>query len=184
MRVTTIDDHGRLQGLCTSARVHEFLETCSCRKSEFQSLVESIKDLMISNSLYFLIPWCVRGDIEFLALNRSVNLAIRLWLMINTQELKCKGFRHETDSVQWDDDRMVREFLQSPFPSAKWKVTAQSSRSGPHFTAAFMQDVCGLRIEWTASLHDHLRLEKKAKPLRVFPFKCHLQAFDRPPSQQ
>ncbi|KAI4218331.1 MAG: hypothetical protein L6R36_009013, partial [Xanthoria steineri] len=144
-------------------------------KSELQSLVELIKDLRIPDSLYFLIPWCLRGDIELLALNRSVNVAIRLWLMVNTQELKCEGFRHETDSVQRDDDRMVREFLQSPFPSAKWQLTAQSSSLEPHFIAAFMRDVCGLRMEWTASLDDRLRLDKKAKS-RVFPFRCYLQA--------
>ena len=145
-------------------------------EKRLQSLFELIKDLMIPDNLYYLIPWCVRGDIEFLALNRSVNLAIRLWLMVNTQELECEGFLHGTDSVQRDDDRMVREFPQSPFPSAKWQVTAQSSSLELHFTAACMRDVCGLRIEWTASLHDHLRLEKKAKSLRVFPFRCYLQA--------
>lgn len=111
-----------------------------------------------------------------LALNRSTNLAIRLWLMVNTQEPKFEGLRHEADPVQWDDESTLRGFLQSLFPSAKWQVTAQSSRLGPHFTAAFMQDVCGLTIEWTTSLHDHLRLDRRRKALRIFPYKCHLQA--------
>ena len=110
------------------------------------------------------------------ALNRSINLSIRLWLMVNTQEPKFEGLRHEANSVQWDDCSNLREFLQSLFPPAKWQVTAQSSRLGPHFTAAFMQDVCGLNIEWTTSLHDHLRLDRRRKALKIFPYKCHLQA--------
>ena len=111
-----------------------------------------------------------------LALNRSINLAIRLWLMVNTQEPKFEGLRHEANSVQWNDCTSLREFLQSLFPPAKWHVTAQSSRLGSHFTAAFMQDVCGLTIEWTTSLHDHLYLDRRRKALRIFPYKCHLQA--------
>ena len=111
-----------------------------------------------------------------LGLNRSIDLAIRLWLMINTQEPEFGGLRHEATSVQWDDESTLLAFLHSLFPHSRWQITAQSSRLGPHFTAAFMQRVCGLTIEWTTSLHDHLRLDRLRKALKVFPFKCHLQA--------
>lgn len=111
-----------------------------------------------------------------LGLNRSINLAIRLWLMINTQEPEFGGLRHEATSIQWDDSSTLLAFLQSLFPRSRWRITAQSSRLGPHFTAAFMQRVCGLSIEWTTSLHDHLRLDRLRKALKVFPYKCHLQA--------
>ncbi|KAL8702650.1 MAG: hypothetical protein Q9201_004175 [Fulgogasparrea decipioides] len=109
-------------------------------------------------------------------LNRSINLAIRLWLMVNIQEPEFGGLRHQTTSVQWDDESTLLAFVQSLFPPSQWPVTAQSSRLGPHFTAAFMQDVCGLSIEWTTSLHDHLRLDRLRKALKIFPYKCHLQA--------
>ncbi|KAL8715347.1 MAG: hypothetical protein Q9225_006386 [Loekoesia sp. 1 TL-2023] len=109
-------------------------------------------------------------------LNRSIDLAIRLWLMINTQEPEFGGLRHEAISVQWDDESTLLAFLHSLFPRSRWQITAQSSRLEPHFTAAFMRDVCGLSIEWTTSLHDHLRLDRLRKALKVFPYKCHLQA--------
>ena len=109
-------------------------------------------------------------------LNRSINLAIRLWLMINTQEPEFGGIRHEATCVQWDDETTLRTFVQNLFPKSRWKITAQSSRLGPHFTVAFMQRVCGLKIEWTTSLHDHLRLDRRRKALKIFPYKCHLQA--------
>ena len=111
-----------------------------------------------------------------LSLNRSINLAIRLWLMINTQDREFSGLRHEATPAQWDDESTLSTFLQSLFPQSRWQISAQSNRLGPHFTAAFMKDVCGLTIEWTTSLHDHLRLDRSRKALKVFPYKCHLQA--------
>ena len=110
------------------------------------------------------------------SLNHSMNLAIRLWLMVNTQEPEFGGLRHEATSVQWNDESTLLAFLQSLFPHSRWQITAQSSRLGPHFTAAFMQRVCGLSVEWTSSLHDHLRLDRLRKTLKIFPYKCHLQA--------
>lgn len=111
-----------------------------------------------------------------LELNRSINLVIRLWLMVNMQESQFEGLRHGVTCIQWDDDSTLLAFLQSLFPHSRWKITAQSSRLGPYFTATFMQRVCGLSIEWTTSLHDHLRLDRLRKALKIFPYKCHLQA--------
>lgn len=116
------------------------------------------------------------GTTNDLAINRSLNLALRLWLMINVQEPAFAGLRHGATSVEWDDERPLLVFVESLFPPSRWSPTAQSSRFAPHFTAAFMQRVCGLNIEWTTSLHDHLRLDSVRKALKVFPYKCHLQA--------
>lgn len=111
-----------------------------------------------------------------LGLDRSINLAIRLWLMINTQEPEFGGIRHGATCVQWDDETTLRAFFQRLFPKTRWQITSRSSRLGPHFTAAFMERVCGLKIEWTTSLQDHLWLDRPRKALKIFPFKCHLQA--------
>lgn len=111
-------------------------------------------------------------------LNRSIDLTVRLWLMINMQESEFGGNRHEATCVQWDDEVTLRTFFHNLFPKSRWEMTARSSRLGPHFTAAFMTDVCGLKIEWTTSLHDHLRLDRrrnKRPTLNIFPYKCYLQ---------
>ncbi|KAL8834534.1 MAG: hypothetical protein Q9170_003716, partial [Blastenia crenularia] len=73
-------------------------------------------------------------------LNHSINLAIRLWLMINIQEPEFQGLRHEATSIRWDDESTLLAFIESLFPYSRWQMTAQSSRLGPNFTAAFMQD--------------------------------------------
>ena len=110
------------------------------------------------------------------ALNRSINLAIRLWLMINTQEPEFRSLRKGATSVQWDDAIELSAFLRSLFPNSRWDITPQSNRLEPQFTAVFMQRICGLKIEWTPSLHDHLRLDRQRKAVKIFPYKGHLQA--------
>ena len=110
------------------------------------------------------------------ALNRSINLAIRLWLMINAQEPEFRSLRKGATSIQWDDQSTLSAFLRSLFPNSRWDITPQSNRLGPQFTAVFMQRICGLKIEWTPSLHDHLRLDRQRKALKIFPYKGHLQA--------
>lgn len=109
-------------------------------------------------------------------LNRSINLAIRLWLMINTQEPEFRGLRKGATVIQWDDERSLSVFFQSLFPSSRWNITPQSNRLEPQFTAVFMQRICGLKIEWTPNLHDHLRLDRQRTALKIFPYKSHLQA--------
>jgi len=39
-----------------------------------------------------------------------------------------------------------------------------------------MVRICGLKVEWTTSLEDHLRLDRRRKAIRVFSYKCCLQA--------
>ena len=111
-----------------------------------------------------------------LKIDRSINLALRLWLMINVQDLRFESLRYGTDRVEWNDESTLQEFVQGLFPKSYWKITAQSSRLGPYFTAAFMHRVCGLKIEWTTSILDHLRLDRRRKALKVFPYRGHLQA--------
>jgi hypothetical protein len=59
-----------------------------------------------------------------LGLDRSINLAIRLWLMINTQEPKFGGIRHEVTCVEWDDETTLRTFFQKLFPKSCFQITA------------------------------------------------------------
>ena len=111
-----------------------------------------------------------------LSLDGSISLAIRLWLMINAQESEFAGIRLGVTCVRWDDDSTLERFVRDLFPSSHYPVAAQSSRLGPYFTAAFMQNVCGLTIEWTTGLHDHLVLDRRRRALKVFPYKGYLQA--------
>jgi hypothetical protein len=109
-------------------------------------------------------------------LDRSVDLAIRLWLMVNLQEPEYQSLRSQTPCIQWEEGTTLRVFSEKLFPHSRWKITAKESRLHPYFTAVNMVRICGLKVEWTTSLEDHLRLDRRRKALRVFPYKCCLQA--------
>lgn len=107
-------------------------------------------------------------------LDRSVDLALRLWLMLNFQESDYETLRHEATCVQWDEHSTLCRRIDNLFPRARWNVSSTASRLGSHFTAVFLTRVCGVRLEWTTSIHDHLRLDRDKRGkviLRVFPYK-------------
>ncbi len=112
-------------------------------------------------------------DANDLALNRSIDLSIRLWLMLNVRE---GLLTPQTPTIQWDDRSTLRDFVVRQFPRAKWQPTARESRLDPYFTAANMVRICGLKLDWTDSLEDHLRLDRRVKTLRVFRYKFCLSA--------
>jgi hypothetical protein len=111
------------------------------------------------------------------SLNRTMDIAIRRWLMINTREEKFKGLGSGGSCVTWNDGLTLEECIESLFPVATWTPTPREGRLSPYFTAANMVNICGLEIKWTTYLENHLYLNRKDKILWVFPFKCCLQAF-------
>ena len=115
-------------------------------------------------------------DAKDIALNRSIDLTIRLWLSINVREDAFRALSPQTPALGWDDVSTLQDFLLGLFPRAQWHLLARDGRLHPYFTVANMIKICGLRLEWTDSLEDHLRLDRRHKILRVFRHKCCLTA--------
>jgi hypothetical protein len=105
--------------------------------------------------------------------DRSIDITLRLWLQVNIRD-DDSGLGGP--KVRWDETTTLTEFITSLFPVADWELGAKERRLDPYFTGANMVGVCGLKIAWTNSLEDHLRLERREKVLWVFPYKCTLQA--------
>lgn len=147
--------------------------------------VKTLEDIACVVNVLQQHQHCIRPDIRHLLLrhlpqastaelDRSIDLALRLWLMLNFQESDYETLRHEASCVQWDERSTLCERIDKLFPKARWDVSSSTSRLGSHFTAVFLTRVCGLRLEWTTSIHDHLRLDrdKRGKAiLRIFPYK-------------
>lgn len=115
-------------------------------------------------------------DTTDIALNRSIDLTIRLWLSINVREKTFRALKPQTPALEWNDASTLRDFLWGLFPRAKWDLQAREGRLHPYFTVANMIKICGLRLDWTDSLEDHLRLDRRHKILRIFRYKCCLTA--------
>ena len=107
-------------------------------------------------------------------LNRCLDLAIRLLTMMNVREPAFALQTPGTPLLQWDDNTLFADFLAKHVESSVQKLVGRDRRLHPLFTVVNMASLCGLRVEWTQSLADHLRLDRRAKVLRVFPYKSSL----------
>jgi hypothetical protein len=109
------------------------------------------------------------------SLDELIDLTLRVWLMLNVRNPGLRLFAPQTPLVTWTDHLSFSNFLTRTFPTSRWQIEAKDSLLHPKFTAAFMVDVCRLRLEWTDSLADHLRLDRGRNILRVFTDKHFLQ---------
>jgi hypothetical protein len=111
-----------------------------------------------------------------LAIDRSVDLTIRLWLMMNAQDDHISLLSPQRPSIRWDNSLSLANFVDKQFPLSVTKLGVRESRLSPSFTVAKMVKLCGLQLEWTDSLEAHLRLDRRSKTLSIFPFKDFLIA--------
>jgi len=117
------------------------------------------------------------SDADDIALDRSIDLSLRLWMMINAREPRMRLQAPQTPVLNWAGDATFEEFIAKTFPKSRWQIGAKDSRLHPLFTAAFMVKICGLQLEWTDCLVDHLRLDRRQKVpvLRIYSDKSFLQ---------
>jgi hypothetical protein len=108
-------------------------------------------------------------------LERSIDLALRLWLLLNVRSLQFQSLRPLNSCIQWPPACTLNAFVRNLFPSSRWAVSAKESRLDVHFTAVAMVDICGIRIHWTPSLQDHLLLDRRHRILHIFPHKRVLE---------
>ena len=109
------------------------------------------------------------------SLNNSIDMAFRLWLMLNVRRFD-QTLSPDTVSLQWNDDDTLDQFVGQQFPEATEPMTSNAShRVDADFTAVTLREYRRIDVVWTTSLEDHLRLKydrkKKKARLRVFPFK-------------
>ncbi|KUI68104.1 hypothetical protein VM1G_03662 [Cytospora mali] len=102
------------------------------------------------------------------ALDRSVDLALRLWLMTNIRDNALGGDEPKKSSAQWDDTETLQDLIHRLFPTSDTKLTVREARLGPTFNAAYLFDICGLELDWTDNLQDHLLLDRQTRTLHIF----------------
>ncbi len=106
-----------------------------------------------------------------LALDRSIDFALRAWLTMNAREESFALHTPRIPMIQWDDTSTLADFVIRNFPLTK---TTSSYPLDHTFTAANINRLSGIDIEWTPCLPDHLRFDKRRRLLRVYPFKQNL----------
>lgn len=108
------------------------------------------------------------------SLDHLCDLAVRMWLMINVLDAEV-DLVDEAPRKLWLEVQSLDDLIKSLFPKSKVVLSLKESRLDPHFTATNLERICGLRLEWTRCLANHLRLDRRKKVLWVFPYKAFLQ---------
>jgi hypothetical protein len=117
----------------------------------------------------------MKNETDERALNWAIDTTLRLTFAINTRHSSLAYVGLKRQALQWPDEQKLQSFLSACFPSPKWPLEVRESRPDPHFTVPFMVSVCSLRLRWTDSLEDHLRLDRGTNELWLFPHKQFIQ---------
>ena len=120
-------------------------------------------------------------DIDMI--NDTIDLALRTAYLVNARHRDGTGAITRSPTLGWQLGQSLQTFLQEAFPRARWQPKGKENliRLNPCFTAAFMVDICQLKLEYTASLQEHLLLDQSGQQpvLRIFPYKACLNALLR-----
>lgn len=122
------------------------------------------------------------GDFEIEDL--AINLALRLWLMINFREAEQIGLGTGRPCIEWSDGYSLCALIESLFEKSTTELSPVQKRLHPNFKAANMVSICRLNIRWTASLEDHLRLDREHNTLWIFAFRYYLEMAQTSASQR
>lgn len=111
------------------------------------------------------------------ALQRSLELAVRLFLTINVNSSSMAmgaTFPYEIP-LEWPPDASLSSLIERQFskPNASLKLSVRSSLNHG-FTAAYLVNICGIELHWTDNLADHLRLDRQKQILIVYKHKIWL----------
>lgn len=107
-------------------------------------------------------------------LDATIDVCLRIWLMVNFRPANEAGVGGGRPCIEWRDDMPLKQLFRDLFPRSRTDLTLTQRRLKAQFTAACMVNVCGLKVRWTSSLEDHLRLDRQQKVLWVMPHRGYL----------
>ena len=116
-------------------------------------------------------------DANATTLNNHIDFTLRLMLMMNIRQQEARLQMPETPILRWNDSTSLEDFIAQHFPRSNWQITPRECCLDPWFTVANMVRICQLRIRWTDSLENHLRLDRRSRVLSIFPYKACLSAY-------
>ena len=109
------------------------------------------------------------------AIGISINLAVRVWLTLNTRERTGSLMVGSALILSWENDPLsLVDFARCQFPSTIPPLPAPESWLDSGLTAYNLDRNCQVIIEWTNCLADHLRFDPERRQLHVYPFKICL----------
>ena len=93
---------------------------------------------------------------SLLEVSRSIELAVRLWLMLNVRNLMPTDLYQLETSIPWPDEHSIKSVLEQQFTPRPSGISAMFPE---YLNASDMGKIAGFRIEWTNSLSSHLTIK-------------------------
>ncbi|KAF5537115.1 hypothetical protein FPHYL_12805 [Fusarium phyllophilum] len=147
-------------------------DTLSLGKVAAQILRHKQRDQAISYTC------TLSGNNDLNACQDALNLVTRLILMIEVGSLeKASGFMHQTGPRPlplWDED-YLDSLTGKLFPISS-QQTCRGMAMTPELSAWSLENVAGIKIEFTDNLADHLRLTNNNTQLYIFHHVAFLEA--------
>lgn len=111
------------------------------------------------------------------AIQRSLELSIRLWLTINIHSSTLEVGPNVLLElpITWERAMSLNDLIGSRWgqTSIRQKVKSRAQVEDM-FTAAYLVNVCGISLQWTNYLSDHLAIDSRRKVLTVYKHKVYL----------
>lgn len=154
-------------GACLALKDHEdILATVRMMRDNSEKSKEEINE-MVSALL---------DSSDSAAVDRSIDLCVRLWLMINVRDSKAQSLRPLDTCLKWSIKESLVVFVESIFEAGPARaLSPREARFDVDFTVAWMTNICGLRIHWTRSIHDHLLLDRRRRILSIFAYEHQVE---------
>ena len=109
------------------------------------------------------------------SIRKSIDLALRVWLMLNTKEPSGTHNISSMTPIRWDYDGLsLIDFVASRFPRTSFLIPLSESTVEDRFTAYNLNRLCRITVVWTTCLAEHLYLDFGSRTLKVFPYKICL----------
>jgi len=105
----------------------------------------------------------------------AIDLAIRLWLMLNVQRRQSWNVGIRT-STYWPEDWSLEQMIANLFP--RHHPYALEKPRWPHMlNARMLEHIGNFKIVWTDDLQDHLLLDEDDRSIRFYHHATVLNAF-------
>lgn len=102
-----------------------------------------------------------------------------MWLTVNTHsvDIYVGPISRGDEPIDWPDDMTLDQLLSGQFRSySQISVQREPARLDPAFTAAYLVNICNVRLHWTDDMAAHLRFDPTRKVLTIYRHKACLIA--------
>ena len=97
-------------------------------------------------------------------LNASLTLAVRIWLSISIDSLQ--HFLTPGHFVAWNSGQYLADVVTDAF--SRQMQTSEKVKLPKVFTAANLEKIAGIQVQWTSNLADHLSLKDDDTKVMLF----------------